>query len=146
MIIHTTSSSSRFHCNNSLLAIFIEICCYNLAHVHNFNALICVNVWIRSHKYFYHLPIQPHVKITPPTPCKYIRSLVPNLTLGGMGKYKKKLHDLSQTVTDIRALKVMNMCKILSVYISPCKQNLWPKNWVTREPETGSTNISTCSL
>jgi hypothetical protein len=39
------------------------------------------------------------------------------LKWGGMGKCQKYLHDLSQTLTDIRALKNMNMCQILSIYL-----------------------------
>ena len=35
-----------------------------------------------------------------------IGNLMPNLTLVGIGKCKKWLHDLSQTLTDIRTLKL----------------------------------------
>jgi hypothetical protein len=46
---------------------------------------------------------------------------VPNLTLGGMGKRKKWLHDLSQTFTGIRTLEIMIMCQILSIYFTANK-------------------------
>jgi hypothetical protein len=43
---------------------------------------------------------------------------VPNLTLGGMAKCEKYLHDHSQTFTDIRGFKIMNMYQILSLYLT----------------------------
>jgi hypothetical protein len=55
--------------------------------------------------------------VAPPVPYKYIGSLVPNLTLGGMGKCQKYLHNLSQTFTHIKAIKFMNMYQILSIYL-----------------------------
>ena len=47
--------------------------------------------------------------------------------LGGMGKCQKYLDDFSQIFVDIRALKSMNMCQILSIYLTPNNKKLWPK-------------------
>ena len=47
--------------------------------------------------------------VAPPTPYKFIGSLLPNLTVGGIGKCQKYLYILPQTFTDIRVLKMMNM-------------------------------------
>ena len=48
-----------------------------------------------------------------------------------MGKCQKYLYDVSQTVTDIRALKMKNMYQILSIYIS-LQTQLMAKNWGTQ--------------
>ena len=50
------------------------------------------------------------------------------------------LHDLIETFTDIRALKFMNMCKIIPVYLNENK-NYGQKTGVTVEPETGSSQM-----
>ena len=52
-----------------------------------------------------------------PAPYKCIGSLLPNLTLGGMGKCQKYLYNLSQTFTDIRAFKIINVYHIVSIYL-----------------------------
>jgi hypothetical protein len=48
------------------------------------------------------------------------------------------LHDISQTFTDVTALKVMNMCQIVTIYLNENK-NYGQKPVVTVEPGTGST-------
>ena len=50
-----------------------------------------------------------------------IGGLVHNLTMGGMGKCKKYLQDLSQPVTDIGGLNVMKICQILPIYLTANK-------------------------
>ena len=54
-----------------------------------------------------------------------------------MGKCKNQLHDLSQTFTDIKALKVMNICQIYSLY-HIANKNYGTKTVGTVEPATGS--------
>jgi hypothetical protein len=51
------------------------------------------------------------------------------------------LHDLIQTVTYIRALKVMNRCQIITIYLSGNK-HYGQKTVVTVEPGTGSMHAS----
>ena len=58
-----------------------------------------------------------------------------------MGKSKKELRYLSQIFTDIRALTVMNMCQILSLYPTANK-NYGPKTVVTGQTEISINNIS----
>ena len=57
-----------------------------------------------------------------------------------MGKCQTYLVDLIQTFTDIRALKVMNMCHIITIYLNENKNN-GPKNIVTVEPGIGSIRL-----
>ena len=56
-----------------------------------------------------------------------------------MGKCQKylKTSDLIKTFTDIGALKVMNMCQTIAIYLSENKI-YGQKTVVTVEPETGS--------
>ena len=56
-------------------------------------------------------------------------SLLPNLTLGGMGKFEKYLYDISQPFTE----RVKNYEHVSNlVNLSHYKQKLWQKNWGTQ--------------
>ena len=59
------------------------------------------------------------------------------LSWGGMGKCKKYLGDLIQTITDIRALKVITMCQIITIYLNE-NNNYGQNTVVIVEPGTGS--------
>jgi hypothetical protein len=48
--------------------------------------------------------------------------------------------DLIETFTDIRALKVISMCQIITIYLNKNK-NYGHKTVVTVEPRTGSTIV-----
>ena len=80
-----------------------------------------------------HWVVWRNVIVAPPSPHKYIGNIVPNLTFGGTGKWKKDLHDLSQTFTDIKTMKVMNMCQITSICLTAETNNSGQKT-----VETGS--------
>ena len=58
-----------------------------------------------------------------------------------MGKCQTYLGDLIQTFTDTSALKVMNMCPIITIYLNENK-NYGKKTVVTVVPGTGSSDVS----
>jgi hypothetical protein len=76
-----------------------------------------------------------------------------------MGKCAKYVGDLIKTLTDIRALKVMNKCQIFTHIRGPkvrkmcknfnhktyCQQKLWPKTGQQEEPWEDNTNIFLCT-
>jgi hypothetical protein len=75
------------------------------------------------------------LKLAQGSQCNCMEQVVrhaPNFNMGGMVKY---LHDLNQNRTGIRALNVMNMCQILTIYLNENK-NYGRKTVVTGEPGT----------
>jgi hypothetical protein len=67
---------------------------------------------------------------------------VPSLTLGGMGRCKIYLHDLSQTLTAFMVLNIMNLCQILTIHLTANK-HYGQKTVVIVEPGIGSRRVYT---